>query len=137
MGTLESVADCQSIETRLSALISSDRRRWGKMSAHEMICHLCDSYQLPLAERTASSATGFLQRTLVKWVALSLPVPWLKGISIRPETAGDRGILHSSSVDQEPTAPRLAALDSQQPPQPSYLILKPLLGLPGGSFFSC
>lgn len=91
MRTLESVADCQSIDTRLSALTSSDERRWGKMSAHEMICHLCDSYQLALGARTASSATGFLQRTLVKWVALGLPVPWPKGVPTRPEMEQGKG----------------------------------------------
>lgn len=85
MHTLESAADRESVRTRLSALGPSDQRRWGKMSVHQMICHLCDSYKVALGERSASPATGFFQRTLVKWIALSAPLEWPKGVSTRPE----------------------------------------------------
>jgi hypothetical protein len=72
MHTLESIADRQSIEARISAVTSGDPHLWGKMSAHQMICHLGDAYLLPLGEKTASMATGFLQRTLIKSIALNL-----------------------------------------------------------------
>ena len=85
MHTLESTADRHSIETRLSALTPSDQHLWGKMSVHEMLCHLCDSYQLALGEKTASLATGFLQRRVVKWIALNVPLQWPKGMPTRPE----------------------------------------------------
>jgi hypothetical protein len=85
MRTLNSLADRQSIAARFAAVTPGDARRWGKMSAHEMICHLSDAYQLPIGEKTASPATGFLQRTLVKWVALRSPLPWPKGLVTRPE----------------------------------------------------
>jgi len=55
------------------------------MSAHQMVCHLCDAYRLPLGEKTASPATGFLQRTIVKFIALRLPLKWPKGVATRPE----------------------------------------------------
>jgi Protein of unknown function (DUF1569) len=87
MHTLESIADRQSIEARISALTSSDPHLWGKMSAHQMICHLGDAYLLPLGEKTASMATGFLQRTLIKSIALNLPMRWPKGLPTRPEMA--------------------------------------------------
>ena len=85
MRTLESTADRQSIETRFATLTPADQRRWGRMSAHEMLCHLSDAYQLAIGEKTVSSATGFLQRTLVKWLALNTPLPWPKGLPTRPE----------------------------------------------------
>lgn len=50
-----------------------------------MVCHLCDAYRLPLGEKTASPATGFLQRTIVKWIVLQLPLKWPKGVATRPE----------------------------------------------------
>lgn len=59
--------------------------QWGKMNAHQMVCHLSDSFRLALRERTAAPATGFLQRTIVKWIALYLPAPWPKGLPTRPE----------------------------------------------------
>jgi hypothetical protein len=83
--SLESTEDRASIRGRILALTPSDHRRWGKMSVEQMICHLRDSYQVALGEKTASPATGFLQRTLVKWIALSAPMRWPKGVRTRPE----------------------------------------------------
>ena len=33
----------------------------------------------------ASPASGLLQRSLIKWVALYVPAPWPKGVPTRPE----------------------------------------------------
>jgi hypothetical protein len=55
------------------------------MSAHQMVCHLCDAYRCPLGEKSASPATGFLQRTVMKWIALQLPLKWPYGVATRPE----------------------------------------------------
>ena len=85
MQTLESKSDRESILARVSALTPSDARLWGKMSAHQMVCHLCDSYKLALGEKSVSMATGFLQRTVIKFIALRAPVKWPHGVSTRPE----------------------------------------------------
>jgi DinB superfamily len=85
MRTLESKSDRESIAVRVAALTSSDPRLWGKMSAHQMVCHLCDSYKLPLGERSVSMATGFLQRTVIKFLALRAPMKWPHGVQTRPE----------------------------------------------------
>lgn len=55
------------------------------MTAHQMICHLADSFLLPLGERHASMATGLFQRTFMKWGALWFPMPWPKNVATRPE----------------------------------------------------
>jgi hypothetical protein len=55
------------------------------MSAHQMICHLCDSCRVATGERRASNVGGLLHRTLMKWIALYLPVRWPPGIPTRPE----------------------------------------------------
>ena len=85
MQTFESKSDRESILARVSALTPSDARLWGKMSAHQMVCHLCDSYKLALGEKSVSMATGFLQRTVIKFIALRAPVKWPHGVSTRPE----------------------------------------------------
>ncbi|MGC2330339.1 MAG: DUF1569 domain-containing protein [Candidatus Acidiferrales bacterium] len=85
MRTLETESDRESIAGRISALTSSDQRLWGKMSAHQTLCHLCDSYKLVLGERSVNMATGFLQRTLIKFIALRAPMKWPHGVSTRPE----------------------------------------------------
>ena len=61
------------------------------MTAHHMICHLSDSFLLPLGERQASMATGIFQRTVMKWGALWFPMPWPKDLRTRPEMEQGRG----------------------------------------------
>ncbi len=55
------------------------------MTAHQMVCHLNDSFDVAAGTKHASSASGLLQRTVVKWVALRSPLPWPHGVPTRPE----------------------------------------------------
>jgi len=55
------------------------------MTVGEMVCHVCDAYRIALGEKAASPATGFFQRTVMKWVALKAPLKWPKGVKTRPE----------------------------------------------------
>jgi len=70
---------------RLGTVRPESARRWGRMSAHQMVCHLSDSCRMAMGQKPVSDATGRLQRTLVKWIALYLPLPWPAGILTRPE----------------------------------------------------
>jgi hypothetical protein len=85
MRTLLVPGDRQEILERIETLRPDSRREWGRMSPHEAVCHLGDSFAVALGEMTASPATGWLRRTVVKWSALYLPIPWPKGIPTRPE----------------------------------------------------
>jgi hypothetical protein len=84
---------------RIAKLHSGSKARWGRMSAHQMLCHLTDSYRVPMGEKDASSATSPLQRTLIKWAALNLPMHWPKGVPTRPEMRASEwqrwGYLHA------------------------------------------
>ncbi len=77
--------DREAVKERILSLTPQDQRLWGKMSVHQMLCHLADSSRLALGEKSASPATGPLQRTIIKWAALYLPLPWPKDASTRPE----------------------------------------------------
>jgi hypothetical protein len=70
---------------RLRTVRPDSPRRWGRMSAHQMVCHLTDACRMMAGQKPVSDATGRLQRTLVKWTALYLPLPWPAGILTRPE----------------------------------------------------
>lgn len=70
---------------RLARLHPESRRRWGKMTPHQMLCHLSDSYRVPMGGMRISSNSGPFQRTVMKWVALRTPLPWPHGIATRPE----------------------------------------------------
>jgi Protein of unknown function (DUF1569) len=95
--TLSSLADRQNISLRLKELSPEDRARWGLMTVHQMVCHLDDSYKVALGEKEASQATGLLQRTLLKRLALQAPIQWPKGVRTRPEV--EQGIGGSVPID--------------------------------------
>lgn len=97
--TLESKSDRESIAARISALAPADRRLWGKMSAHQMVCHLCDSYKVALGEKSVSMATGFLEQTLIKFLALRAPMKWPHGRPTRPEV--EQGVGGTPPVEFE------------------------------------
>ena len=42
-------------------------------------------------QKPVSHATSLLQRTIVKWIALYLPLPWPAGIPTRPEIDQELG----------------------------------------------
>jgi hypothetical protein len=79
------------IVRRLRTVRPESTRRWGRMSAHQMICHLTDSSRMATGQKPVSDATGPLQKTLVKWIALYLPLPWPRGILTRPEIDQELG----------------------------------------------
>ncbi|MGA9884704.1 MAG: DUF1569 domain-containing protein [Candidatus Acidiferrales bacterium] len=91
MQSLESVADYEEIARRIGSLTAADQLRWGKMTAHQMACHLCDAFRLALGEKSASPATRFLRGTAMKWFALWVPLHWPKGAATRPEMEQGRG----------------------------------------------
>ena len=108
MRTLESIADRESIVQRISALTPSDRRLWGRMTANQMVCHLCDAYRLPLGDKTAKPVKGFLQRSAMKWFALWFPAKWPKGVSTVPEM--EQGVGGTAPVEFERDRAELLAL---------------------------
>ena len=91
MKTLRNPSDRQEILTRLAQLSPADRGEWGSMSVHQVICHLTDSYRIALGQKTAAPATGFMQHTLMKWIALRAPFKWTKGFPTLPELEQGRG----------------------------------------------
>jgi hypothetical protein len=72
------------------------------MSAHQMVCHLTDSCRVAAGQKSVSDATGLLQRTLVKWIALYVPFRWPSGVQTRPEIdqqcAGTRPVDFAADV---------------------------------------
>lgn len=85
MKTLLNHGDKQEIVRRLENISTASTRRWGRMSAHQMVCHLADSFRGVMGDKPLSRAPGFLPRTLMKWFGLYLPLPWPHGIKTRPE----------------------------------------------------
>jgi len=128
MRTLESKSDRESILARISALTSSDPRLWGKMLAHQMVCHLCDSYKVAMGEKSVSMATGLLQQTVIKFIALRLPAKWPKGSPTRPEV--EQGVGGTAPVGfEEDRGELLSVIDRFCDGGPNLAIPHPFFGL--------
>ena len=85
MRTLARERDKAEILRRLRALRQDNVRRWGRMSAHQMVCHLSDGYRLLIGERTTQLAAAHLPRLMTRWIALYAPIRWPAGILTTPE----------------------------------------------------
>ena len=83
--TLANERDKQEIIDRSQKIQPSSPRRWGKMTAHQMLCHLCDSFRGPMGTRHLSTGKMLGPQRVVKWIALNSPFPWPHGIKTRPE----------------------------------------------------
>ena len=97
----------RSIEQRLAGLAPDAPRRWGKMSVHQMICHLSDSYRGVIGEKALSPVPWPVPHFLVKWTMLNLP--WPKGAPTRPEMKQGAGGSGTPPVEFEPDRALLLA----------------------------
>jgi hypothetical protein len=92
MKTLGNERDKTDLLARLQQLQPDSHRRWGKMSAHQMVCHLTDSFKTAVGERQVSSGrSNSLTRTFVRWIALYAPIKWPHGVPTMPENDQERG----------------------------------------------
>lgn len=60
------------------------------MSAHQMVCHLADSFRAALGEKVPSRNSGMFHRLVVKPFALYAPIQWPKGFPTRAEMDQER-----------------------------------------------
>lgn len=85
MNTFARDGDVEAIVRRLRTVTPASGRRWGRMSAHQMICHLSDVCRMATGETPARPVGTLQHRTIIKWMALYLPRPWPAGIETVPE----------------------------------------------------
>jgi hypothetical protein len=75
----------QEILARLKQIGPETPRKWGKMNASQMICHLNDCYLAPMGDRPMEIPQGFSLMSVMKQFALYAPFPWPRGVPTRPE----------------------------------------------------
>lgn len=76
-----------------------------------MICHLHAAFVMGTAAQPVSHVAHLGNRTLVKWIALYLPVRWPRDIQTRPEIDQLAGGGRAPGSFDEDVAALLAALD--------------------------
>ena len=126
MKTLDSDGALQEVLNRLELLRPESARRWGRMTAHQMVCHLTDSFRLAMGARKASEDITLLNRTLVRWVALHTEIRWPKGVPTRPEM--DQLRAGSLPVEFADDANTLAAIIQNFARKPRSFARHPLFG---------
>jgi hypothetical protein len=85
MKTLAHARDKEEVLRRLGALRADSPRRWGTMTAPQMVCHLSDAFLGVIGEKQVTQAQSLFRRTVMKWIALYAPVPWPRDIPTSPE----------------------------------------------------
>jgi hypothetical protein len=71
--------------SRLQRLTPHTERRWGSLTAAEMLCHLGDSSESVLGIRIPPGpAPSGQAKPVLKWLILYTPMPWPKGATTRP-----------------------------------------------------
>jgi hypothetical protein len=85
MKTLARPRDKAEIVGRLRRLRPDCERRWGTMSAAATVCHLADAFRMLVGEKPVRDRSNPLRRTLVKWIALYVPLRWPAGVPTTPE----------------------------------------------------
>jgi len=83
--------DRDEVLRRLRSLRPDSGRRWGRMTPHQAVCHLSDSFRSVTDETRVEFSGSLLTRTLVKWFALRVPLKWPKGVKTRPEVDQEKG----------------------------------------------
>ena len=91
MKTLARERDRLEIVDRLRTIGPEREPRWGRMSAHQMICHLADGFRMAIGQKPVRRIGRFVDRRVLKWFVLYLPIPWPGGIRTNPEIDQDLG----------------------------------------------
>jgi Protein of unknown function (DUF1569) len=92
MKTLANDSHKNALLQRLRRIKPDSQRRWGRMTPHQMICHLNDSFKSVIGERQVSvRQTNPVARTLIRWIALYAPLKWPHGVPTMPENDQERG----------------------------------------------
>ena len=83
--------DRAALASRLRALAPDSRREWGRMTPHQAMCHLSDSFRSMMNPVPISSRSTVFSRTFVRWVALHSGLQWPHGVKTMPEVDQEIG----------------------------------------------
>lgn len=84
MKTVANRAVLQSLMDRLAALTPDSQRRWGTLTAHEMLCHLGDAAEMVLGTRPRKRPVPLRRRRIAKWLGVWMPFRWPHGWRTNP-----------------------------------------------------
>ena len=75
----------QEIAGRIQRVWPDTPRRWGRMNATQMICHLSDCYLGVMGDRPMEIPARFTWLRAMRGLVLYMPHHWPHGVATRPE----------------------------------------------------
>lgn len=91
MKTLGEPTVLNEVLSRVAALRTDSVRAWGRMIPGQAICHLDDSYLVCVGEKPVKDVSNPFSRSVMKYVALNVPMKWPKGVPTGPEIEQGKG----------------------------------------------
>lgn len=85
MKTILDSQDRTDVVRRIMSIRPDSVRHWGTMSPGEMVCHLADGFRTVLGDREAADRSTILTRTALRFLALTSPMTWPKGVRTMTE----------------------------------------------------
>ena len=81
----------QELRTRLASMTPHSRRRWGRMSAQQAVCHLSDWFRGLLGDRPIPGKDPGPGVRMLRFLAFSTPLPWPRGFPTAPMQDQEKG----------------------------------------------
>ncbi len=91
MNSLADVSTHARLRARIEKLTPNAQRQWGKMTVHQMVCHLNDAFRMADGSRASNNVDNAVSRTLIRFVALHTPMKWPPGAKTMPEVDQQQG----------------------------------------------
>jgi hypothetical protein len=79
------------VERRLNTLQPESDARWGRMTSHQAVGHLADSFRMVLGECTMDERSPLVARTVFRFLLATLPMAWMKSASNAAALDQERG----------------------------------------------
>ncbi|MEM7417325.1 MAG: DUF1569 domain-containing protein [Gemmatimonadota bacterium] len=86
---------------RLEDLSPDHTRQWGRMTPHQAVCHLADSFRAILGDRPLRSRDPDITRFLMRVYAFTLPIPWPKGVPTSAAVDAERDGTRPGDFDRD------------------------------------
>lgn len=91
MESLFRPADRERLMARLEALGADAERRWGRMTPHQAVCHLSDTFRGILGDRPLPPKAIDWKRKLIRFLVFTSPMPWPEGAPTSPQIDAEKG----------------------------------------------
>lgn len=101
MSTFNDARHREAVLARLGNLTPDAQRQWGTMTAHEMVCHLSDGYRASNGLIVCVPVDTLFTRTVLRGVALHMPMAWPRGAKTVAEADQRRGGTRPASWDAD------------------------------------